>query len=228
MGRKSGENQSPSGSLGSPPTQAGSSQFQAKASDLAHKSRKKIKLSEPRNSWDGRLRARTKAAKASCQTCRTDRHKSVHKSSTKIKLSEPRNIWDGCLRPSTKNTKAFCQTSRISRPWFTWVLWSLDFGVGVFHEFFAYKFGGNELMQGRALAPQQVNKTSEKCRRTLTSQQVNWADEFRLEFVIADADLVAWGVCVDRQGLVRDLVRGESTIIWWLIDWSKFYAADVV
>ena len=28
--------------------------------------------------------------------------------------------------------------------------------------------------------------------RTLTSQQVKRADEFYLEFVIADADLVAW------------------------------------
>ena len=31
------------------------------------------------------------------------------------------------------------------------------FGVGVFHEFFAYQFGGNELMQGRTLIPEQVN-----------------------------------------------------------------------
>ena len=116
MGREPGENQSPSGSLGSPPRQAGSSQFQANASDPAHKSRKKIKLSEPRNSWDGRLRPRTKAAKASCQTGRTDRHKSVHNSSTKIKLSEPRNIWDGRLRSSTKKTKVLFQTSRISGP----------------------------------------------------------------------------------------------------------------
>ncbi len=116
IGRKSRENQSPSGSLGSPPTQVGSSQFQAHASDPAHKSRKKIKLSEPRNSWDGRLRPRKKAANARCQTSRTDRHKSVHKPSTKIKLSEPRNIWAGRLRSSTKNTKVLCQTSRISRP----------------------------------------------------------------------------------------------------------------
>ncbi len=67
MGRDlSGENQSqsppPSRSfLGSPPRQAGSSQFQAKnASDPARKSRKRIKLSEPRNIWDGRLRSSTK------------------------------------------------------------------------------------------------------------------------------------------------------------------------
>ena len=116
IGHDFGENQSPSGSLGSPPTQAGSSQFKAKTSDPAHKSRKKIKLSEPQNIWDGRLRPRTKAAKASCQTSQSDRPKSVHKSSTKIKLSEPRNIWHGRLRSSTKNAKVLCQTSRISRP----------------------------------------------------------------------------------------------------------------
>lgn len=116
IGRESGENQSPSGSLGLPPTQAGSSQFQAKASDPAPKSCKKIKLSEPPHIWDERLRPRTKAAKASYQTGRTDRHKSVHKSRTKIKLSEPQNIWDERLRPRTKNTKVLCRTSRISTP----------------------------------------------------------------------------------------------------------------
>lgn len=64
IGRESGENQSPNGSLSSPPTQAGSSQLQTKASGPAHKSRKKIKLSEPQNTWDERLRPRTKTAKA--------------------------------------------------------------------------------------------------------------------------------------------------------------------
>lgn len=108
IGRESGESQSPSGSLSSPPTQAGSSQLQTKDSGPAQKSKKKIKLSEPRNIWDGRLRPRTKTAKASFQTSRTDRHKSVHKSSTKIKLSEPQNIWDGRLCSSTKNTKVIC------------------------------------------------------------------------------------------------------------------------
>lgn len=104
IGRKSGENQSRS--LSSPPTQAGSSQLQTKASGPAHKSRKKIELSEPQNTWDERLRPRTKTAMASYQTSRTDRHKPVHKSSTKIKLSEPRNIWDERLRPRTITAKA--------------------------------------------------------------------------------------------------------------------------
>lgn len=110
IGRESGRNQSPSGPMGSPPTQAGSSQFHANASALAHRARKKIKLSESRNRWDERLRPRTKAAKASCQTSRTDRHNSVHKSSTKFNPSEPRNIWDGRLRSSTKSAKVLCQT----------------------------------------------------------------------------------------------------------------------
>ena len=36
--------------------------------------------------------------------------------------------------------------------------------------------------------------------RTLTSQQVNWTDEFRLKFVIAGAELIAWGVlCLTRN-----------------------------
>ena len=38
------------------------------------------------------------------------------------------------------------------------VLWSLDFGVGVFHDFSRMNFGGNELMQGRTLTPQQVRE----------------------------------------------------------------------
>ena len=104
-GHDFGANQSPSRSLGSSPTKAGSSQFKAKAPDPAHKSRKKVKLSEPQSIWNGRLRPRAKAAKASCQTSQNDRHKSVHKSNTKIKLSKHRNIWDGRLRSSTKNAK---------------------------------------------------------------------------------------------------------------------------
>ncbi len=36
-----------------------------------------------------------------------------------------------------------------------YVLLSLDFGVGVFHDFSRMNFGGNELMQGRTLTPQQ-------------------------------------------------------------------------
>lgn len=60
IGRESGEKLPPSGILGSPQTQAESSQLQAKASGPVHTSRKKIKLSEPRNNWDGRLRPRTK------------------------------------------------------------------------------------------------------------------------------------------------------------------------
>ncbi len=51
-------------------------------------------------------------------------------------------------------------------------LWSLDFGVGVFHDFSRMNFGRNELMQGRTLTPQQVKR----------------ADEFHLKFVIAGAD----------------------------------------
>ena len=39
-------------------------------------------------------------------------------------------------------------------------LWR-DFGVGVFHEFFAYKFGGNELMQGRTLTPSTGQRNTE-------------------------------------------------------------------
>ena len=31
------------------------------------------------------------------------------------------------------------------------VLWSLDFGIGVFHEFLLINFNGDELMQGREL-----------------------------------------------------------------------------
>ena len=105
ISRESGENLSPSGLLGSPQTQAESSQLQAKASGPVHTSRKKIKLSEPRNNWDGRLRPRTKNANASCQgsRSRTDRHKSIQKSSTKINMSEPRNIWDGRLRSSARD-----------------------------------------------------------------------------------------------------------------------------
>lgn len=104
IGRESGENKSPSGFLGSPQTQAESSQLQAKASGPApNTSRKKVKFSEPRNEWDGRLQPRTKNDKASyCQRSRTDRHKSVQKSSTKINPSEPRNIWDGRLRSSAR------------------------------------------------------------------------------------------------------------------------------
>lgn len=107
IGRESGENQPPSASLGSPPTQAAGSQFQDKASDPTHSLRKKIKLSEPRNSWDGRLRPRTKVVKAGCQTSATNRHKSVQKCCTKIKLSEPRKIWDGRLRSSKKTPSYF-------------------------------------------------------------------------------------------------------------------------
>ena len=108
ISREYGEKQSPSGSLGSPPIQAGSSQLQGKVSGPAHKSRKKLKLSEPRNIWDGRLRPRIEPAEASCQTSRTDRHKSIHKSSSKIELSGPRNTWDGRLRSSMKNAKVIC------------------------------------------------------------------------------------------------------------------------
>ena len=44
-----------------------------------------------------------------------------------------------------------------------YLLWSLDFGVGVFHDFSCMKlnFGGNEPMQGRALTPQQVREMQE-------------------------------------------------------------------
>ncbi len=35
-------------------------------------------------------------------------------------------------------------------------LLSLDFGVGVFHDFSRMNFGGNELMQVRTLTPQQA------------------------------------------------------------------------
>lgn len=117
-GRGSGETQLPSGSLGSPPTQAASSQFHAKDSDPTHIIlTKKIKLSKTRNSWNERLRPRTKAAKAVCQISQNSRHKSVHhKSSTKIKLSEPRNIWDERLRSNKKTPKVVCQTSQMSRP----------------------------------------------------------------------------------------------------------------
>ncbi len=38
------------------------------------------------------------------------------------------------------------------------VLLSLDFGVGVFHDFSRLNFGGNELMQRRTLTPQQVRE----------------------------------------------------------------------
>ena len=59
--------------------------------------------------------------------------------------------------------------------------WSL--ALAFFMSFLLINFAGDELMQGR----------------TLTSQQVNRTDEFRLEFVIAGAELVAWGVCFDRE-----------------------------
>ena len=36
------------------------------------------------------------------------------------------------------------------------VLWSLEFGAGVFHDFLLIKFGGTEQMQRRNLAAQQV------------------------------------------------------------------------
>ncbi len=38
------------------------------------------------------------------------------------------------------------------------VVLSLDFGVGVFHDFSRMNFGGNELMQGGTLTPQQVRE----------------------------------------------------------------------
>ncbi len=38
-----------------------------------------------------------------------------------------------------------------------YILWGLDFGVGVFHGFLLINFGGNELMQGRTLTSQQVD-----------------------------------------------------------------------
>ena len=38
------------------------------------------------------------------------------------------------------------------------ILWSLDFGVGVFHDFSLMNFGGNELLQRRTLTPQQVKE----------------------------------------------------------------------
>lgn len=81
--------------------------------------------------------------------------------------------------PSVINGLANSSMLGFSAVLFVFVLWSLDFRVGVSHGFSRMNFGGNELMQGRSLTPQQV-----KCRRALTSQQVKPADEFHLEFVI--------------------------------------------
>ena len=67
------------------------------------------------------------------------------------------------------------------------VLWSLDFGVGVFHDFSRMNFGGNELMQGRTLTPQQVREM----QKGFDLSQVKRADELRLEFVIAGTNLAA-------------------------------------
>ena len=42
---------------------------------------------------------------------------------------------------------------------FLWplILWSLEFGVGVFYEFLLINFVGDELMQGQTLTSQQVS-----------------------------------------------------------------------
>lgn len=37
------------------------------------------------------------------------------------------------------------------------VLWGLNVGVGVFHDFSLINFGGNKLVQGRTLISQQVD-----------------------------------------------------------------------
>lgn len=67
------------------------------------------------------------------------------------------------------------------------VLWSLDFCVGVFHEFLLTNFAGDEIIQGTDF---DSSTPSERCRRALTSQYVNWAEELRLELVIEVAELV--------------------------------------
>ncbi len=64
------------------------------------------------------------------------------------------------------------------------VLWRLDFCVGVFHDFSRMNFGGNELMQGRSLTPQQV-------REMQKGFDLSTGDEILFRFVIAGADLVA-------------------------------------
>ena len=91
---------------------------------------------------------------------------------------------------------------------FPWpVLWSLEFGAGVFHGFLLINFVGTSYCRThcRTYCRNQLwplNRSvsrPETCRRTLTSQTEQLSEEFLLESVIVGADLVASEVCFDRN-----------------------------